>query len=47
MKKISAEEKAGQTNNENSAKNSKINSNKSLQNVKKYGKDDLPIKIIK
>ena len=44
MKKISAEEKAGQANNENSAKNSKINSNKSLQNVKKYGKDDLPIK---
>ena len=49
MKKLSAEEKAekaGQTNIENSAKNSnsKINSNKSIQNVKKYGKDDLPIK---
>ena len=44
MKKISAEEKAGQMNNENNPNNSKINSNKSLQKVKKYGKDDLPIK---
>ncbi len=44
MKKISAEEKAGQINNENNQNNSKINSNKSLQKVKKYGKDDLPIK---
>ena len=45
MKKISAEEKAGQSpNNENSPKNSKNSSNNNLQKIKKYGKDDLPIK---
>ena len=41
MKKMSADEKASQSqNNENSSKNN----NNSFQKIKKYGKDDLPIK---
>ena len=51
MKKISAEEKAGQSqtneNNQNNINNNNINNsnnNNNIPKIKKYGKDDLPIK---